>query len=1448
VKSNIRAVLTLTAVFSSFLLAAGGSFASPSTSLTIAPVNPEFVVWQNKAANSKIAFDAQGHFLGEIPSPIDRSHLLNQASVLPSPLDGLPASYDLRTFGYVTSVKNQGGCGSCWTFGTYGSLESWLLKNASETWDFSENHLKNYHGFDWAPCYGGNADMSTAYLARWSGPVSEADDPYHDYDDRPSPGGIQRKIVDKVLWFFTTSDIKNAIMTYGGLYVTFYWGSAYYNSTENTYYYNGSNSGNHAVTLIGWDDNKVVTGAPGNGAWLIKNSWGTGWGANGYFWLSYYDTVGVKYAVAFCDAVPTSSYTTNHQYDPLGMTDAAGYSTTTAWAANYFLSAANEKLKAVGLYAVADNVSYRIFICDDFDGSEFSNVLGYIEGTLANSGYYTIPLASPINLTAGDDFAIVVEFTSPGYNYPIPIEIDIAGYSSGATAEPWQSFVSSTGTEFTDITDISGFENTNVCIRGLAEICPLPGQAGNPNPANLATGVNVTTVLSWTAGSGATSHDVYFGTVSSPPFAGNQAGTTFNPGTLSSCTYYYWRINERNACGAPTGTLWSFRTIAAAPGQATNPSPADSATDVSIDKNLSWTAGNSATSHDVYFGTVSPPPFAGNQPGTTFNPGTLSYRTTYYWRIDEKNACGITTGEQWKFVTSKLQGEIIGWGNNTYGQAGVPLGCTFFTSVSGGYYHSLGLQQSGTILASGRNDYGQCDVPAPNADFNTIAAGGRHSLGLKLDGSIVAWGHNGYGQCDVPAPNTDFVAIAAGYSHSLGLKADGSIVAWGRNDYGQCNVPLPNSGFIAVAAGSYHSLGLKWNGQIVAWGYNAYGQCNVPTPNSGFKAIEGGAYHSLGLKQDGSIVAWGNNGLGQCTVPLPNSGFIAVSGGAYHSMGLKSNGTIVAWGYNTSGQCSVPAPNSNFKAISAGGEHSLGIRPLSLSVYDGNVDYGTVYQQIEGFGAAGAWYEGWLLAHPQKATLYEILFRDLGLDIYRVRNCYGFDGGYINNTNQIVQAAKACNPSLKILNSAWTPPAYLKSNNDTNSYPLPGTLKKDAGDPNNSAPYYYVYNAYANWWADSLTAYESNSIHSDYICIQNEPDLETTYESCKFLPTETSSYAGYDQAFEAVYQKLNSVMGSNMPKMLPPETMGFGGAGVYINALIDVNHAYGFAHHLYNDGSYDYPDSFILGMKNFAALYGYKPLFQTEYERLDSPGDDFAAAMNMALHMYNSLVYEKVCSYFHWTLFWGDAGGLVTVFNPWTNPTYTINPTYYTFKHYAKFTDAGWSVVGSSAVSDDIRITAFKNPASTELTVVIVNKSNNTEEVMLTLNGFSLLNSEIYRSSQTEQWRYLGIFNPLQQLICPGKSITTISMTRKITDCSVALDTGHRLAADLGGAGDCYVNFADFVVMARHWLNSNCATTGNCDGADFEPNGTVNIFDLSEFAEQWLTCNDPENSNCTPNW
>jgi len=179
-----------------------------------------------------------------------------------------------------------------------------------------------------------------------------------------------------------------------------------------------------------------------------------------------------------------------------------------------------------------------------------------------------------------------------------------------------------------------------------------PPQVTTPNPSNGATGVSINPTLSWASASGATSYDVYFGitTTGWSPVT-NTTATTYNPGTLLINTTYYWRIDSKNSAVTTTGVVWSFTTQIAPPAQVTSPNPANGATNVITTTQLSWASAAGATSYDVYFGTTSPGAFVGNQSGTSYNPGTLNYSTTYYWRIDSKNSAGTTTGQVWNFTT-----------------------------------------------------------------------------------------------------------------------------------------------------------------------------------------------------------------------------------------------------------------------------------------------------------------------------------------------------------------------------------------------------------------------------------------------------------------------------------------------------------------------------------------------------------------------------------------------------------------------------------------------------------------------------------------------------------------------------------------------------------------------------------------------------------------------------
>ncbi|NEP81445.1 MAG: hypothetical protein F6K39_26740, partial [Okeania sp. SIO3B3] len=369
----------------------------------------------------------------------------------------LPSNYDLRKKGDVTSVKDQGSCGSCWAFATYASLESSLVKEKNLTTDLSENHLKNYHGFDWGPCEGGTHALSIAYLSRGEGPVKESDDPYKSFDDRPSPGGTPPYYVREMSIFNTDGEMKQALMEEGSLYVTMHYDRDYLNESSDTYYYSGSGNGNHAVALVGWDDNKVVPGANKKGAWLCKNSWGEDWGDDGYFWISYQDTKGVNYGVSFNDATAASSFNNIYYHDEFGQVGTF----SAPYALNTFTAKADEALSAIGFYTQADSARYNIKVYDDFSYGQPSKLLTEKSGKAKYAGYHTVDLNSLVNLTAGDDFYVYLQIENGG-NYPQAIDYRQNGYSSYSTARKGESYYSNDGKTWKDLTTSNSTANFSI--------------------------------------------------------------------------------------------------------------------------------------------------------------------------------------------------------------------------------------------------------------------------------------------------------------------------------------------------------------------------------------------------------------------------------------------------------------------------------------------------------------------------------------------------------------------------------------------------------------------------------------------------------------------------------------------------------------------------------------------------------------------------------------------------------------------------------------------------------------------------------------------------------------------------------------------------------------------------------------------------------------------------
>ncbi len=624
---------------------------------------------------------------GLVPTTIDFSYLnaLNSAN-FGSVSGKLPARHDPRD---LTPVRNQdpqdADIGTCWAQATIGSMETWLFLNGFGQNLFSVRNMVNREGWDSNSWFGGNHIRSSAYLLRWDGPVWESDDPYtnkngivnYSFD---SPAALpayhvqQTRLVPARTGALDNDALKKAILEFGGLYATMKLYTPYYQGTsilipywnENGAYYCPETGAGHAVTLVGWDDNYAKDNfngknrPAGNGAWIVKDSYGTKSPRDdGYIYVSYYDTTfAYTESCAFPLLEGNDNYRSIYQYDEYGQVIGWGIPAnstqvyTSGYGANLFVADTAEELAAVGFYAMVPNATYKIRIYVGCSASKPTSGTMVLEQTGAvddYAGFYTIPLDETISVTKGQRFSAVVMLSTPGA-FPFSLEIAVDGYVSNASANSGESFFSLNGSDWYDFA-----ANANLTYGVPANFCCKVYTKSTSTDKPALSSIAIAGIPSMIAGqSSRFSCEARYSDGSKQsvePTWSISEGKTFASvsagGLVKALDVSEQQRVVVKAVYAEDGVekedTWGFYVTVAAPASPANVSASQGAESSCV--RVNWTAPAGATEYAVYRATVNSSANAQYIDRVTvpkYNDTTATPGIDYWYFVKAKNSSGTS--------------------------------------------------------------------------------------------------------------------------------------------------------------------------------------------------------------------------------------------------------------------------------------------------------------------------------------------------------------------------------------------------------------------------------------------------------------------------------------------------------------------------------------------------------------------------------------------------------------------------------------------------------------------------------------------------------------------------------------------------------------------------------------------------------------------------------------
>ncbi|MBF0555058.1 MAG: fibronectin type III domain-containing protein [Nitrospirae bacterium] len=813
---------------------------------------------------------------------------LTQGATLPSSLD-----WRNNNGNWVTSVKDQGNCGSCWAFSTTAALESYTLRknntpgkdsNTPNSLDLSEQVEVSCSGA--GSCNGGYINYASDFLRNTGEPVESCYAYTATNGTCSSACGSRVSSADTInswLWVSTSTTtvdtLRNALNLYGPLvtvmavyYDFFYYTSGIYS------YVSGPYEGLHAILLVGYNDAQQY--------FIVKNSWGSSWGENGYYRIAYSQVTSVVGFGMATIAYPQPNITVT----PASLTVKAGssgtaavsggqspYSATTANAQIATASVSGATVAITGVSAGQTTVTVK-------DGSGNT--------TTVSVTVTSVPGAPTITAVVGGNGKATISFTAPSSDGGSPITSYIVTSSTGGiTATGASSPITisglTNGISYTFTVKAINAVGTGPASAASSSVTPTSSVLGAPTGVT-ATAGNAQATVSFTAPASNGGNVITGYTVTSST-GGVTATGTASPITitgLTNGTAYTFTVKANIAIGSGPASSASNSVTpqASVPGAPT----AVTATPGNAQAMVSFTAPASDGGSSITGYTVTSSP-GGVTASATASPITVS---------------GLTNGMAYTFTVKAINS--VGSGAASSASNGVTPSATVSSvgvAVSAGIYHTAALSSDGTVWAWGQNGYGQL-------------GNGTQTISSVSPGQVSGL--------------TGVTAIAGGYTHTIALKGDGTVWTWGDNGYGQLGngtttgsyTPVQVSGLTrvtAIAGGFQHTTALNNDGTVWDWGYNGSGQLgngtntNTDTPvqvifsNNGATAFytvypSAGANGTISPATPQSVIS----GKTAQFTATPNAGYYAsvgggcngtLSGNVYTTSAITANCTVTAYFY-----------------------------------------------------------------------------------------------------------------------------------------------------------------------------------------------------------------------------------------------------------------------------------------------------------------------------------------------------------------------------------------------------------------------------------------------------------------------------------------------------------------------------------------------------------------------